>query len=260
MPEGVEIYIQAQKFNSLLKGKELKNIKVLAGKYTRKFKIDGLKTLNKDLPSKIKSVQNYGKILYIELDNSWNIIFTFGLVGYLRYDKNRINHDNVQFTLNQDFLFFNDFRNFGNIKIEKGSTNLSKKINQLGPDPFYFNITNKIFNIQINKFKNSMPLYQLLLEQSFVAGIGNYLRADILYYAKLNPFRTISSLSEKEKICLCKSIKHIVNRSYKIQIDGKPIQEKHLIYKKDMDSSGNHVYHEKDKKNRTIWYVPTIQK
>ena len=65
MPEGVEIYIQAQKFNSLLKGKELKNIKVLAGKYTRKFKIDGLKKLNKDLPSKIKSVQNLWKnIIY----------------------------------------------------------------------------------------------------------------------------------------------------------------------------------------------------
>ena len=45
---------------------------------------------------------------------------------------------NVQFTLNQDFLFFNDFRNFGNIKIEKGSTNLLKKNQSIRSRPILF--------------------------------------------------------------------------------------------------------------------------
>ena len=35
--------------------------------------------------------------------------------------------------------------------------------------------------------------------QGFFAGIGNYLRSEVLFTAKLHPDRTVSSLDEDEK-------------------------------------------------------------
>lgn len=54
----------------------------------------------------------------------------------------------------------------------------------------------------------------LLLDQSFVAGIGNYLRSEILFEAKLMPDRKLQSLDDKELHALAVATCLMIRRAY----------------------------------------------
>lgn len=53
-----------------------------------------------------------------------------------------------------------------------------------------------------------------LLDQRIAAGIGNYLRAEILFHCRLNPFRKTGSLSRQELGCLLASIPAVAKMAY----------------------------------------------
>lgn len=53
------------------------------------------------------------------------------------------------------------------------------------------------------------------LDQNFVAGIGNYLRSEILFFAKVNPWAKPGQLSTKQVNQLAKATLEVSRRSYK---------------------------------------------
>jgi endonuclease VIII len=54
-----------------------------------------------------------------------------------------------------------------------------------------------------------------LLNQRIVAGLGNYLRAEILFNCKLNPWLTVGELAERNFTCLSKTIPRLTRNAYK---------------------------------------------
>ncbi|MER3477781.1 MAG: hypothetical protein C4287_16450, partial [Leptolyngbya sp. ERB_1_2] len=54
----------------------------------------------------------------------------------------------------------------------------------------------------------------VLLDQSSLAGIGNYLRAEILFLCQIDPWRNVSELTELELHQLCEMIPQIARRAY----------------------------------------------
>jgi DNA-formamidopyrimidine glycosylase len=54
-----------------------------------------------------------------------------------------------------------------------------------------------------------------LLNQRIIAGIGNYLRAEILFNCRINPWREVSELTTKEIECLTYTIPHFAVLAYK---------------------------------------------
>lgn len=54
----------------------------------------------------------------------------------------------------------------------------------------------------------------LLLDQSFLAGLGNYLRVEILWHARLAPQRTAQQLNESERHALSQALIDIPRLSY----------------------------------------------
>ena len=54
-----------------------------------------------------------------------------------------------------------------------------------------------------------------LLNQRIVAGLGNYLRAEVLFNCKLNPWLTINELNESRLTCLAKTIPRLARDAYK---------------------------------------------
>ena len=58
-------------------------------------------------------------------------------------------------------------------------------------------------------------LASLLLDQGFVAGIGNYLRSEILFVAGLHPARKPAELSEEERRALARAIRSVSRQSYR---------------------------------------------
>src|SRR5688572_27108785 len=54
-----------------------------------------------------------------------------------------------------------------------------------------------------------------LLNQQIVAGLGNYLRAEILFACKLNPWLTVSDLTKRNLSCLTRTIPQLAADAYK---------------------------------------------
>lgn len=54
----------------------------------------------------------------------------------------------------------------------------------------------------------------LLLDQAFVAGIGNYLRSEILFVAGIHPERRPADLSPAERRALARAIRRVARRAY----------------------------------------------
>ena len=73
-------------------------------------------------------------------------------------------------------------------------------IARLGPDVADEEIEFKPVLEQIQNMKfGGRQLCHLLLDQSFLAGVGNYLRSEILFNAGLHPTRKLKSLTEEEQ-------------------------------------------------------------
>lgn len=275
MPEGPEVYsfgIEAYKyFNNNI----LKKVKILSGKYKRKpFKNYFL--LSSILPSKILSISTYGKILLIELEMNYFLVVTFGLTGFIT--PNNIAHNHIEFiTSKSSNLYFNDQRNFGNIYLLTSDT-LLEKLKVLGPDLLDDRTTFSIFCDRFNIYKQKNPNKEIgliLLDQSFVSGIGNYLRADILYYSKMSPYRKLSKITTNELKNLYNNAYNLIryyasiqintndmiksNLSYRLDLTPKDYGRVFMIYGESKDIYGNIV--SKDKfYGRSIYWVGKIQK
>lgn len=60
-----------------------------------------------------------------------------------------------------------------------------------------------------------LPTGAALLNQQIVAGLGNYLRAEILFACRINPWRPVKELSAHELNCLSRQIPLLTRRSYR---------------------------------------------
>lgn len=77
------------------------------------------------------------------------------------------------------------------------------------PDPHEI-----VSRLQLKVFRNRQ-LAGLLLDQRFLAGLGNYLRAEILTSARLHPLTKPSDCSERQLLKLARIIINLTRRSYR---------------------------------------------
>ena len=88
-------------------------------------------------------------------------------------------------------------------------------IARLGPDVADEEIEFKsvLEQIQNTRF-GGRQLCHLLLDQSFLAGVGNYLRSEILFNARLHPTRKLKSLTQDEQNRFVESAISTTQRAY----------------------------------------------
>ena len=126
------------------------------------------------------------------------------------YDLNFLKkHNHIYLTLNNGLvLVYNDVRRFGFFKIYKNSEfKKIKHLNKLGPEPL-----SKFFNTNyFEKFtkKRTKNVKNLLMDQSFVSGLGNIYVNEILFLSKVHPLRLCSNLKNLE-------IKNLIENTKKI--------------------------------------------
>jgi endonuclease-8 len=175
----------------------------------------------------------------------------------------------VKFEFEKQVLWFYDQRNFGTLKMDKSLEETSEKIESLGidflNDEYDYEYTFEIFEKNSVKRKT---LAEILMCQENYAGVGNYLKAEILYACKLSPHRTGDSLSVSELKMLHDTTCNIMRAAYAAKDKNKlpwfytecgQDYEK-LIYGKDKDPLGNPIVPELTLDGRTTWWVPEVQK
>ncbi len=99
-------------------------------------------------------------------------------------------------------LFFNDMRKFGYVKIAtKDEVSVAKS--RFGEEPINDDFDFESFFSKLNRRKISIKA--ILLDQSFVAGLGNIYVDEALFEAKIRPNRQANSLSAKEAKAVIKA-------------------------------------------------------
>jgi DNA-formamidopyrimidine glycosylase len=283
MPEGPEVKRLVDKINKKYKNKQITDIKVLNGKYLKK----PIKNLDKvTYPLVIDSIKCKGKFIYWTFKKTDMVMFvTLGMTGWFIDNNNYYNnkHNNVLLKIGGDNVYFNDYRNFGNI-IFCYKDNLDKKLKDLGPDILDINDNTDIFLQRIERKRSDTLIATALLDQKVACGCGNYLRAELLYLCKISPFREIGKMTNNELILLWKNLKklgwyyyneskaiklNIINSVFIKNIETrykksgpsnyKPEEYTFMVYRQNIDPLGNKVVSKKIK-DRMIHYVPKLQK
>ncbi|MEL7834549.1 endonuclease VIII [Fodinibius sp. Rm-B-1B1-1] len=149
-------------------------------------------------------------------------------------------------------------------------------IKKLGPDVLHPDTTYQdvLGQFTSDEFKNR-KLTTLLLDQGFVSGIGNYLRSEIMFYAKVDPRKKLREYSDEEKEALAEATYKLTTRSYEtggITNDQKIVEAlkrenasydeyRHFVYKRTDDrchKCGSII--EEDKTGgRKIYFCPRCQ-
>lgn len=149
------------------------------------------------------------KLLLKHKGGEESLLMTMGMSGYFKLTPTgeEIKHSHLMFDATDGTtLSFVDVRRFG--KWGFGDWNKLR-----GPDPVH-EYKEFVGNVMTNLLKRDFdkPLHEVLMNQKYFNGIGNYLRAEILYRLDVNPFQpardVILSPKSKELLDLCKDIPH----------------------------------------------------
>lgn len=270
MPEGPEVLETANRLNGILQGRHILSFDFITGRYHRSppLGFDGVR-----LPCLVNKISCYGKFIYWELENKTYIWNTLGMSGGWGDNSTGQNSDTraiVKYDNGEGLiypLYYNDRRNFGTFHFNKNRRETEEKIEKLGHDPLYY-LTNgftekdlgvkalSIFALKRNKKKT---LAEILMAQDNWAGIGNYLKAEILYRAKLSPHRLGESLDGNEIIILDNCVRNTIIQAYKAKGSyGGSFQK--VIYKRSHCPLGHEIKVDATKDGRNTWYCEIEQK
>lgn len=256
MPEGPEVKRIGENLARLISGKTLENIDILSGRYIKKPP-SGWTEIQQQLPTKVIGPGVHGKFLYWICSDETFIFNTLGLSGFWSSSKDK--HSRVKFSFRDGTcVYFSDQRSFGTIKFVRGKHQMIEKLTSLGPDMLAGDISDQDF-IALFRKKPTWPITKLLMDQSIIAGVGNYIKADSLYLSQISPHRTIADISDGELAVLNRSIKQIMHESYTKTVTNN-YPDKFLIYGKTIDIDGNKIIKEETADKRTTYWVPKVQK
>lgn len=267
MPEGPECRKYAEDLARRISNRTLKGIEIISGRYTKK-EPTGIEAFANHLPVKIVGAGVHGKFIYWILDEELSIWSTLGMTG--AWSCEETSHTRLKFQLDDGLVYYNDQRNFGTLKFVRGKFQLIEKLESLGPDMLAKDISDDDFFSAIRS-KPNWEITKAIMDQSIIAGVGNYIKSDSLWLAGISPKRTVSSLTDQELSALNRSIKHIMReslqsggatiRTYKsFNGDSGEYSRDFLVYNQTHDPDGNQVIKENTKDGRSTYWVPELQK
>ena len=165
--------------------------------------------------SKIEAINRRGKYIIIELSQDKNMVIHLRMTGKLlvkEVKEFRDKHTHVIFSLNDgQEIRFNNIRKFGRVYlIDKNHPEQAGGLADLGPEPLSDELTVEDFK---KLFENRRALMKsLLLNQHFIAGIGNIYADEILFRSGVRPDRTADTLTEAEKEAIYHNMREILKK------------------------------------------------
>ena len=156
---------------------------------------------------KITGLSRRGKYLIFQLGGGGCLITHLKMSGSLlvgrgsppEYTRAIIHLDNGT------DIFFRDIRKFGTLQLVKNSDSVLCK---LGTEPLSPGFTPETLYERLKKRK--APIKAVLIDQGFIAGIGNMYADEALFDARIHPTRTAGSLSGDEIERLHGSIRRVL--------------------------------------------------
>lgn len=241
MPELPEVETIVQQLNKHVAGKKVVSVEVLDQR-----NVDA--AIIRLAPFRILSVYRRAKSIIIKLSGGNYLLVHLRMTGHFHYfskGKEKELQPFEKYVLAKFYLAdgslltHNSIRKFGGIKM-LDKKRLDDELNKLGPEPLGIKLS------QFRKQLQKKPLANIktsLMDQAFLAGIGNIYAQEVLYHSGINPKRKISTLSGEEIKKLHSGLKNLLKKAIKfhgttvenyVHIEGSGGFQKHLaVYGKE---------------------------
>ncbi len=231
MPELPEVETIRRGLAEVLPGKRIVGFEVRLAKM---FQNAGAEGTSRIIGAIVEAVDRRGKTLIIGLSSGVTLLIHLKMTGQLIYrDGNEIvlagghptkdilaampiKHTHAIFSFDDDStLFFNDLRTFGYIRlVPSDEVPALPTMKAYGPEPLGREFTEALFTERLKRRPNA-KLKPLLLDQGFLAGLGNIYVDESLNLAKIHPLRTAGSLTKSQQQELFGAIRIILKTALK---------------------------------------------
>ncbi len=206
MPELPEVETIARKLSPDLVGKTILEADV---RWAHTLAMPSAKKFREQIKGQV--IQNVGrraKFLNIKL-TAYNLLIHLRMSGDMFLKEGKIKpekHDRLVLSLSgNQYLVFNDTRKFGRVWL---TNNVDEVLGKLGPEPLDKDFTPRwLFDALQARHRQLKPL---LLDQTFLAGLGNIYTDESLHIAKLHPLNLSDSVTVKQAEKLHKAIQSVL--------------------------------------------------
>jgi formamidopyrimidine-DNA glycosylase len=129
---------------------------------------------------KITAIKRYGKFIVASLGGGGYLMVHLGMTGRLLLGGGAGKHTHAIFTFDRGMLLYDDSRQFGCIEL---SEEFPRRVARLGPEPL---------EVEFDEFASAMKkrktrIKSLLLNQTFLRGLGNIYADEALFRAGIHP-------------------------------------------------------------------------
>jgi len=218
MPELPEVEtIRRQLYEKIL-NKKIKNVEILEAKMLQGISAKNFKKIISG--KKIKNIFRRGKLLVFELSCNYYLVIHLKLTGQLIFQSKKEKDKKKKYTYfiytfsDGDKLLHNDLRKFGYVRLlKKEEVEKFLEEKKYGIEPLSKEFTLSKFKEILSK-KPKSKIKPLLMNQSFIAGIGNIYSQESCWCAKILPIRNVKTLKNEEiknlYNCLIKILKEAI--------------------------------------------------
>jgi formamidopyrimidine-DNA glycosylase len=213
MPELPEVQTLVNDLNDAgLIGKTITAARVY---WTRSIAQPSARTFCRRIRAKtIRKIWRRGKFIVLDLSADTHLLIHLRMTGRLHLvapGLKRSKHEHVVLSLGKRLqLRFQDTRKFGRMLLVN---DLKPILNPLGPEPLGASFTAKMLTEGLQSRKRLVK--PLLLDQTFIAGLGNIYVDEALWDARIHPCRIAATLSKTETKAVHRAIPKVLNHGLK---------------------------------------------
>lgn len=243
MPELPEVETIVRGLSKILIGLEIASARLLCPKICRDADPS---SINRITGKKIIAIRRRGKMICLDCEGDLTLLIHLGMTGQLfcafpDQPMDKHTHFLLSFENFRQELRFRDVRKFGFLSCLFSNQAFGQnRLVRLGPEPLEIEYRDFVFLFKGRKAR----LKSLLLDQSFIAGIGNIYADEILFQAQLHPLQSSRSLGKAELKRLWRAVRNVLRHA--IEHKGSSIrdyrdsksqkgrfQDYHLVYGKE---------------------------
>lgn len=249
MPELPEVDRAADTVSDVAKDKIIEKVDTVED--TIVFSGVDHQTFAKELTGrKVLDVKRHGKVFWLVLDGEGRMpVLHFGMTGmihiqgqepayYQRKPKDDGNEEwppkNTKFVLHiagsdgaaPTKIAFRDPRRLGRVRL-CAEPEKEPPVSELGFDPILSMPPLEEFSPLIKK--RNMPIKALLLDQSFSAGVGNWVADEVLFHSRIHPEQRANTLSDDEIATLHEKIVYVCKTAVDLKADSEKFPDSWLF-------------------------------
>ncbi len=163
---------------------------------------------------RIRNIHRRGKYIVFGLSGDQTLLIHLRMTGRLNWTARndaRNPHEHVILQIEGAYdLRFQDTRKFGRITLTHSPQTI---LGKLGPEPLASGFTGKRLAEMMSPKKRQIK--PLLLDQTFIAGLGNIYVDEALWHAGIHPLSRSDLIDEKAIRALHRAIRLVLNRGLK---------------------------------------------